>query len=223
MGILIDHHTHIKGNAESRNNDIVRILNISVEDNIPDTYFSIGLHPCDKKYLSDDYMQIVYQTAKQSNCVGIGETGLDYLHNEDRDTQKRFFEKHIELSEILKKPLIIHLVKATNDILEMKRKMSPKQVWMIHGFRGKPTVARIMIENNIYLSMGVFRNKESLSMAYQNGRLLLETDENTTTINEVYKSVSEDLSVSFDELVYNINRNTPFFVNRVCYCRLVNL
>lgn len=51
----------------------------------------------------------------------IGECGLDKYSQVDFDIQKQYFIKQIELSELTHKPLIIHCVKAYNELLNLKK------------------------------------------------------------------------------------------------------
>lgn len=209
MIAFIDHHTHNTATT-SEYKKIISIKSISPTDVLPVTPFTIGLHPYDIDSFTDDDIQKIYEIARQDNCVGIGEAGLDYICNTDKEKQKRFFEKQIEISEFLQKPLVIHLVRATNDLLDIKKMLNPRQAWIVHGFRGKESLSKVLIDNGIYLSMGYYRNIQSLCNAYNNGRLLLETDVCDRCITEIYESVSKELCISTKELADNIVRTTPF-------------
>lgn len=212
MEVFIDHHTHsyVKKTDISQCADIIRIRNASLYDISEDYPFTIGLHPYDTVLFTDDNIQKIYELAKNDNCVGIGECGIDRLHNEKHILQKEFFEKQIEISELLQKPLVIHLVRATNDLLEIRKRLNPKQPWIIHGFRGKMSLAQIFIDQGIYLSMGQYHNRQSLFTAYNSNSLLLETDESTMCITEIYKEISHEIGISCEKLAYYIYKNTPF-------------
>ncbi len=71
----------------------------------------------------DEYKEL----ASDPKVVAIGECGLDYYHPDEaqgpdwKDKQKQAFEKQIELSKEVKKPLMIHSREAIPETLDMLR------------------------------------------------------------------------------------------------------
>lgn len=55
-----------------------------------------------------------------SICLAIGEAGLDKLASADILLQKEVLIRQILLSESVGKPLVIHCVKAFNELIELK-------------------------------------------------------------------------------------------------------
>lgn len=83
---------------------------------------------------------------------------------------------HYELSETLRKPLILHIVKSFPEIIALRKQWKPTQPWIIHGFRGKPQLARELLAHGFHLSYGKKYNPASLAITHVS-RLLRETDE----------------------------------------------
>lgn len=83
---------------------------------------------------------------------------------------------HYELSETLRKPLILHIVKSFPEIIALRKQWKPTQPWIIHGFRGKPQLARELLAHGFHLSYGKKYNPASLAITHAS-RLLRETDE----------------------------------------------
>lgn len=83
---------------------------------------------------------------------------------------------HYELSETLRKPLILHIVKSFPEIIALRKQWKPTQPWIIHGFRGKPQLARELLAHGFHLSYGKKYNPASLAIT-PSSRLLRETDE----------------------------------------------
>ncbi len=83
---------------------------------------------------------------------------------------------HYELSETLRKPLILHIVKSFPEIIALRKQWKPTQPWIIHGFRGKPQLARELLAHGFHLSYGKKYNPASLAITPAS-RLLRETDE----------------------------------------------
>ena len=73
--------------------------------------FSCGIHPWYSEE-SENQMSYLKEIVGDPRIVAIGETGLDKLKGPSYDIQIPVFKEHIVLSEKLKKPIIIHCVKA---------------------------------------------------------------------------------------------------------------
>ena len=102
------------------------------------TQWSAAIHPWRVKHSNLTRLETLL---KENRIAAIGETGLDRIHKDTFNLQLEYFEKHILLSEQYQKPLIIHNVKATADILKLHKKHRPSQTWIIHGFNG--TTAKV--------------------------------------------------------------------------------
>lgn len=74
------------------------------------------------------------------------------------------FEKQIALSEKYQKPLILHIVRAFNDLIRLRLDSKAKQVWIVHGFDGSPQLAKQLSDLGIYISFG-FHLGKSISKA----------------------------------------------------------
>lgn len=180
---MFDFHTH--------NPDATQAL-ISVEPGFsprPDAIYSVGIHPWhSENALSDDNLKQLKSDASLACVKAIGETGLDRLRGAPLEKQTELLTRHIELSEQLGKPLVLHIVKAFSEIISLKHRSKPTQPWIIHGFRGKPQLALQLLEAGFYLSLGQRRNDESLKVI-PSSRLLVETDESLLPIADIAKGM----------------------------------
>jgi TatD DNase family protein len=174
----------------------------SMEDvkNFPDKLFSVGIHPW-----SADMSKIeeLRACASLKNVVAIGESGLDKMKiqsSNDFDIQKELFKIHAGIAEEYGKPLIVHCVKAWNELIEIRKAMKPAAQWIIHGFRGKEVLASQLINEGMYLSFGKYHNAESLKKAWKCKRLFAETDDKNVDIQEVYNDISNILGITNKEL-----------------------
>ena len=48
--------------------------------------------------------------------------------------------------------MIIHCVRAWDEVLAVHKKLRPKMKWMIHGFRGQARLANQLLSKGMYLS-----------------------------------------------------------------------
>lgn len=167
---IIDIHTH---NISSTNS----LISVTPEQTelLPDLFYSVGLHPWESKTISSQHLEKLQDISAQPNVYAIGECGLDKLKGAPIETQKEIFEFHIRLSEKLCKPLIIHQVKSIDEIIFFKKKYSPVQRWLIHGFRGNPITASQLLKFGIDLSFGANFSLESLQIIPMKS-LFLESD-----------------------------------------------
>ena len=158
-------------------------------------FYSAGIHP----------WKLTERNAEEQ-FEAVGEAGLDKLTAAPMELQVRMFEKQVELSEKYRLPLIIHCVKAMDELLAVRKKLNPAQSWIWHGFRRKPQQAGQLIKNGIYLSFGVHYPEETVK-GVPVGRLFLETDDSPVDIEEVLKQVAKARSTDVEELRQAIREN----------------
>lgn len=168
-------------------------------------YYSIGLHPWDINRIdADEAMTVVARYASHPSVVAIGETGIDLPKGGALHKQIDIFMQHVNISERLGKPLIIHCVKAHDIISEIRKRISPKMDWIIHGFRNKPSIAKILLDAGCYISYGERFNPESLSIT-PDDKILAETDTSDCSISQIIDKIS---AVKGQDIVKSIEKTT---------------
>jgi len=183
--MLIDLHTHHSGSAD------LAIFNAF--DRKTELICSYGIHPWYAEQFSFDFLEKLECLIQQPNCWAVGECGLDKLARSDWSKQMRWLEIQIGLSESYRKPLIIHCVKAIQELIVLKRKIDPAQIWIFHGFR-KINMAKQLLEEGFYLSIGTAlltdeRLQESIK-DFPLERLFLETDDKEMNICSLYERLA---------------------------------
>ena len=147
--------------------------------------YSVGIHPWETLEAPSEQLWADLERATELPfVVAIGECGVDTLKGGPMFRQLQVLKRQIELSERLGKPLILHDVKAHDILTGLRRDLAPKQDWVIHGFRGKGSVAKMLLDAGMYLSFGEKFNPEALAIVPA-GRLLAETDESPLPIGEI--------------------------------------
>lgn len=172
----------------------------------PSLYYSIGLHPWFPEELSEDSLPRLREALSTPHILALGEAGLDKVtQHTTLSTQIRLLRAQIQLSEELGLPLILHLVRAQDELLRLRKELRPDQPWIIHGFRGGIDQARQLLRAGLYLSFGRHFHPESLTTAHTEGRAFLETDDEATlSIQSVYQVASEVLQTETAELRYQL-------------------
>ncbi len=169
-------------------------------------YYSLGIHPWTASQATLETWAYLEEAAHQQNVSAIGEAGLDKLTDTDWDIQQEAFIHQIRLSETVGKPLIIHCVKAFNEVIRLKKEMKPQQPWIVHGFRNNLNIARQLMNEGIYLSLGE-KYQEEVLMNIPLHRLLVETDESTLPIRDIIARMADVRGMEADELIKILTEN----------------
>jgi TatD DNase family protein len=166
---------------------------------------SAGLHPWHAGADWEQQLGLLARIAGEERVAMIGEAGLDRMCATAFALQQKVFVKQAELAESVGKPLIIHCVKAWGEIMAARKLIRPDVAWIIHGFRGKPQLARQLLDGGFYLSFGEKFNEASL-LATPLERLCTETDESMAPIEEIYRRVAAIKGVDAATLAATTNR-----------------
>lgn len=132
------------------------------------------------------------------------------------DLQIKVFELQIALAEKYQKPLVLHLVAAYQELIEIKNRWQVSVPIILHGFSKNEQVAQQLIENGCYLSFGKYllRNPElkSVFQSVPNDKFFLETDTLEESLEEVYQlaSVYKNCSVTEIQAMTTLNYNKVF-------------
>ena len=172
-------------------------------------WYSVGIHPwLVKEGITDAQWQALeHLITDEKRIVAVGETGLDKLAAAPLPLQEAAFVRQAQFAEAAGKPLVIHLVRAADELLRWKRELRPSVPWIIHGFRGKEVQADLWIRHGFYLSFGV-RHQEAALRAVPSDRLLLETDENeAATIGGLYRQAARIRQVAEARLMETVKDN----------------
>jgi len=211
----INIHTH----SINTGNELV-VLNVYPSDTLPDhVYLSSGIHP----WYTDDWekqMQRLKELAADNRIVAIGECGLDTKSKTPMEVQKKIFSQQVELSETFNKPLIIHCVKAFNELIQIHKKLKPAMPWIIHGFNPNMEIANRCLELQMKLSFGkslLLENiqQESIIQHIPVSSVFLETDESEIAITELYNRYAAIKELPLESLKTEMMNNFKACFNKL--------
>lgn len=153
------------------------VVNIAPGDDPGDCrYFSVGVHPWEAAgYDRERFAAQIAPYLQDRRLVAIGESGLDRRRGPALDVQIPVFIDMVTLSEKLALPLIVHNVACTADLLAIRKRLRPRQPWIIHGFRGGPIEGRQLVDHGCLLSLGQHYNP-AIPAVIPPAALLHETD-----------------------------------------------
>ncbi len=212
----IDIHTHVASAT------IGNVVTLQAYEPIPAQLFTCGLHPWYLQNASNDFLML-QKIALQENCIAIGECGLDKLCTTDWQLQTDYFCKQIQLANAIQKPLVIHCVRASSEVIALLKKEKNTVPIIIHGFNQNAAILARYLQENFYISIGgaVVNNKSNAHALVNNiptEKLLLETDDDKNIqIAEVYAKVAQLKKISWQALENQItkNFNTIFTNNKL--------
>lgn len=197
---FVNIHTHI---AEPETN-LIQIVNLDLERVCPEQgYYSYGVHPWtldNADFQIEKSFALLEERLQLPNVLALGEAGLDKMHKDSFERQIAVFERQIELSEALQKPMILHDVKSHNEILALRKKQKAKQPWILHGFNGTEQDIKQLTGQGLYLSVGesllhserkIYNSFKFIDLDY----LFLETDMSTTGIETIYDEAAKLLDI----------------------------
>jgi TatD DNase family protein len=209
---FVDIHTH---NAKT-DDDLIQIVNLDLETPCPEQgYYSYGIHPWDLDkvdFQTEEAFALLEERLQLPNVVALGEAGLDKMHKDSFEQQIAVFERQIDLSEALQKPMILHDVKSHNEILALRKKHKAKQPWILHGFNGTEQDIRQLIEQGLYFSVGesLLHSERKISKSLKSiplEKLFLETDMAEIDIEMVYEAAAKLLEMGINALRAQIFSN----------------
>lgn len=172
---------------------------VALAEKYDNVYATIGLHPIhtsksyhDEKELGEGGkeftsrgeqfdMAAYEELGKSPRVIAVGECGLDYYRADEstKDIQVKNFVEQIELANLLKKPLMLHIRNAYDDALEVIKSHAKVQ-GDVHFFAGDWATAKKFLDIGFTLSFtGVITFTHDYDEVVRNtplDMLLSETD-----------------------------------------------
>ena len=231
---MIDTHAHLEilcdidkgidkiilagSNIETSKNNLI------LGEKYPKKLFtSVGIHPQETKESPAELKKIVNKNYKK--IIAIGECGLDFSSEYNRDYQEKIFRIQIELVQEYKLPLIIHARKAVDEVINILSEYKNLS-GVFHCYTGgnKRIKKVLSLGENWYFGIdGNLTYEDGLVEVVKNipkDRLVLETDSPALTpipfrgeinspknVEYIYKKVAEIWKKSFEETEKIIDEN----------------
>ena len=203
--MIFDTHTHYDDEAFNEDRDellrslpeqgIEKVINIgatlkstqaTVElmEKYPFVYGAIGVHPEGVAELTEESIDSLRELCKLEKAVAVGEIGLDYYWDEpEREIQKHWFRRQLQLAREVKLPVVIHSREAAKDTIDiMKEEHSEEIGGVIHCYSYTKESAKIFLDMGFVFGIGgviTFKNAKKLKEAVEYipmDAILLETD-----------------------------------------------
>lgn len=198
-------------------------------------YAAVGVHPEDCKDLTEKDMDILKGYAlvwnenlfddncngidkenktnkgtKVNKVVAIGEIGLDYYWDEpERDIQKKWFARQLQLAKEVNLPIIVHSRDAAKDTLDIiKSEHAGTTGGVIHCFSYGVEMAREYLDMGYYIGVGGV-------VTFKNGKKLKDVVEYTPIDRIVTETDSPYLAPVPNRGKRNTSANIPFIIEEI--------
>jgi TatD DNase family protein len=154
---------------------------------------------------------------QHKNCLAIGECGLDKLIDIDIELQKKVFISQLELAVKYQKTVVIHCVKAFDELMEICSSYHSKTPLIIHGFNKSVQLAKQLIDKGFYLSLNssILKKEEIDFSILPIEKLFLETDNSESIlIEDVYQKAATCFQIQEVDLKAKIYTNFTTLFNK---------
>lgn len=173
--------------------------------------FAVGLHPWFIKEATwEQEFTTLQKMSLQQNVKAIGECGLDKVCKTDFLFQKEVFTKQILLANQIQKPLLIHCVRAFEEVTTLLKHNKNKVPVVFHGFIKSISQARQLVGQGYYLSFGKGIQHERIQnviAATPIDKIFFESDEIAMPIQKVYQIASTALQIDMELLCLQVEKN----------------
>jgi TatD DNase family protein len=159
----------------------------------PWCYAAVGCHPHDTKTMDETAMLLLKGLAKKPKVKAIGEIGLDfYYDHSERDVQRYWFRRQVQLALELDMPIVIHDRDANDEVMQILKEegvFSKERAerlgdakLLMHCFSGSKELARQYVKLGATISIAgpvTYKNARKTIEVVQEiplEHLLVETD-----------------------------------------------
>ena len=162
---------------------------LKLANSYPQIYTTCGISPNDieehveNALTLEEKIEKLTKIATSTKVVAIGEIGLDYYCNkENKEEQKTYFIKQIELANKLNLPIVIHTREAVQDTLDTLKKNIPTKRGVFHCCPLNRELVKEALKLGFYISFCgpiTFKNSKNadeIISIVPNDKMLIETD-----------------------------------------------
>ena len=208
--LLIDIHTH-KPTTLTADHIGIQNLYEDFERANGRGLYSVGIHPWHVTNYEQNIV-LLQSLATHPHVLAIGECGLDKLSTTNWELQVNLFRQQIQLANSCGKPLIIHCVRAFDEVTKVLAEEKVAVPVIFHGYNNKPAIAHQLIAKGYYLSLGAAllhdgSNAAEVLATMPAERLFLETDDKDVDIKDVYQKAAQIRKSTTDAIILQVETN----------------
>ena len=149
----------------------------------PYVYGALGIHPSEVSETKEEDFEWLKRNIYKPKIVAVGEIGLDYHWNDNKEEQKEWFEKQMDLAREARLPIIIHSRDAAQDTYDIMKANKAEEIGgVVHCFSYGKEMAEKFMDMGFYLGIGgvvTFANAKKLKEVVEYmpmDKMVIETD-----------------------------------------------
>ena len=227
--MIFDTHTHYDDDAfandldevlqKARENGVGRITNIASDlpsidkclelaEKYEQIYCAHGVHPTECGEMTDEDLSAIREKLAHRKAVAVGEIGLDYYWDTpDRDIQRHWFKKQLQLAMEVQKPIVVHSREAAEETFRILEENYDGD-GVIHCYSYSAEMAKEYVKRGYFLGVGGV-------VTYKNARKLVETVEAVPLTSIVLETDCPYLSPDPYRGKRNSSANLPLVVKKI--------
>lgn len=199
----------------------------------PGFFSTFGLHPWFVAQTADEVCDQALERLAEflPKGVALGELGLDYLPRFERSShprQRRIFAAQLEMAKAHACPVVLHIVRAHGDALQLLRSHALQAGGLVHGFAASYEIGRQYLDLGYTLSIGTgllqagYRKLKDAVARLPLDRLVVESDAPDGSVPQTDRAYNEPTAIlAVAAAIANLHGTTPAAVleqstRRVC-------
>lgn len=172
----------------------------------------VGVHPekiSELRITNDElWAEIERMVVGNKKIVGIGEIGLDFHFDPEKQDQKlqlEIFRGQLRLAVKLNLPVAVHMRDAEEEMIKVIINSGTLPIGQFHCWAGSDKLLKLVLEKGFYVSFCgniTYKSAENLRQLIKSvplGRLLLETDSPYLSPEPIRRAQGKVLRSSFNE------------------------
>ena len=126
-------------------------------------YGALGIQPEELYDYNDNSLKFIEEHINDEKIIAVGEIGLDYHYDTDKDLQKELFKRQLEIAYKYNKPVIIHSRDCIQETYNILKKSKVKGT--MHCYSGSKEMALEFIKIGFSIGIGgvsTFKNAKNI-------------------------------------------------------------
>ena len=207
---------------------------VKIAEAHPFIYATVGISPND---VNEEWEKEIEQIedilkTKNSKVVAVGEIGLDYHYDIDKEMQKQAFIEQIKLANKYNLPIVIHTREATVDTVEMLKQYPVNKKGVFHCCPFNKELIKEALKLGFYISVAgpiTFKNSknaEEIANLIPLDKMLIETDSpylapepvrgtrnDSRNLKIIAKKIADFRKIAIEEIAENTYKNAKKIFN----------
>lgn len=200
---------------------------IGLTRRFPYVYGALGVHPDEIAELTEDDYRWLEEKIYKPKIVAVGEIGLDYHWNDNKEQQIQAFERQMDIAREAQLPIVIHSRDAAQDTYEVMKSNKADEIGgVVHCFSYTKEMAKQFMDLGFYLGIGgviTFSNAKKIREVVEYmpmDKMLIETDcpylapvpnrgkrNDSFNLPYVVSKIAEIKGISSDEVIHITSAN----------------